>query len=571
MRIILILVALALSLSTEVVAEIDLSVEINPTSGQLNDLFLFRVKVQGSANLSKPSLRGGEDFEVQYVGPERSVHIVNGKRQESVTFNYQLQPKQTGTLLTPTVEINYQSKLYKAGPKRVEVGEATKAQDSTSEVTLEQSLSKDRVYVGQQTVHLLELTSSLPLANAEVADHTFDGFWTESFEREQARQRYINGVPHTVHSLSRALFPLSEGKKVIHPRQAQAQARVRVRGSGRQIGPFSLDLFDHDFFAVSKLQQFDLKSNQLELEVLPLPPVPEKLKPYANDQILVGATTLSVGYNTDPIKVGEGKTLIFRLETFGNPKAMNDSPLSPASNYRIYPEQSQSETSAMGGELLTRKSFRVTVVPLEGGTFEIAPVKLLFFNPELKQYELAETRPIKFEVVGDPAFVADHKKLAPKQEMPAETDSEDITEEEPPQIQYRDLSPLERFNSQFTSTSLLWGLLLFCALVPICYLMVIRKKKASISKQIIEQIRTSTSPEQFLSHLLRYFEQIYSIKVSGPRELPEALTQGDFSPDFIYQLQSLLDEFTIIRYSGTKDTDQNKQLFEQFAALLDKK
>jgi len=551
-------------------AQLSLEVEVTPAQGSQNDIFLFKVIVHGSTDINPPILTGGEGFSHRYIGPERALHIVNGERRASVTFNYQLQPRQKGTLLTPSVEIRHRGELLRAGPKRIEVTESTPSQAGNPEVQLKQTLSRQEVYVGQQTVHLLELISPFPLVSAEVADHTFDGFWAESFAQEEAHQRQIGGTPHTVHTLRRALFALTEGKKVIEPREARVRARVRVRGSGRQIGPFSMDLFDRDFFAVTRMHEIDLRSNPLELEVLPLPPLPNNRRAHTTPQVLVGATTLSAGYNTDPIDLGQGKTVTYRLETFGNTQTVRELPIPQSSQYRVYPEQSQTETSLMGGEMLTRKTFRVTVVPLSPGQFNLPPTRIIYFDPDIREYRLAETRPVRFTVTGDPIDPLPTDDLeAHIEDQPTDQIQADPTLSPPEQeILYREPTKFESLATHASTPNILWFILTTLTLLPFVWLALRRFTLNSRTARLLLAIRHSGSPESFSENLYNFFVQIHGITASSPEQLVARLRQAQFPDDFVFQLQSILDEFTIIRYSGGESSDRISLISEQLSELL---
>jgi len=564
------LIFLSLFLIPSAYAQLSLEVEVTPGQGSMNDIFLFKVIVHGSTDINPPILTGGEGFSHRYIGPERALHIVNGERRASITFNYQLQPKQKGTLLTPTVEIRHRTEVLRAGPKRVEVSEATPAQAGSPEVKLNQTLSRQKVYVGQQTVHLLELISPFPLVSAEVADHTFDGFWAENFAREEAHQRQIGGTPHTVHSLRRALFALTEGNKVIEPREANVRARVRVRGSGRQIGPFSMDLFDRDFFAVTRMHEISLRSNPLELEVLPLPTPPQNLRVHRTPQILVGATTLSAGYNTDPIDLGQGKTITYRLETFGNAQTIRELPIPQSSQYRIYPEQSQAETSVMGGEMLTRKTFRVTVVPLSPGQFNLPATRILYFDPDIKEYRLAETRPVKFTVTGDPteALLTDDFEFDLEDRPPDQVRADSPITAPEQELLYREPTKFESLITHASTPNILWFTLTALALIPLGWLAIRRHTHNSRTEGLLSAIRHSETPESFSENLYNFFLQIHGITASTPEQLVDRLRQAQFPDDFVFQLQSLLDEFTIIRYSGGEGSDRINVISEQLSELL---
>ena len=113
---------LAISLPLRLVcAEPILTTAVNPTEGTTDDTFTFAVTVDGLENSRPPLLIGGDDFKLSLIGPSSSVTIINGKVSAKITYNYQLIPKRTGDLMTPSVELDLGTQKLSSPPKQVVV------------------------------------------------------------------------------------------------------------------------------------------------------------------------------------------------------------------------------------------------------------------------------------------------------------------------------------------------------------------------------------------------------------------------------------------------------------------
>ena len=82
--------------TSSALAQSILTTDIAPQSGTLEDLFIFTVTIEGSQTGSAPLLSGGDDFELQLIGPQTRLSIINGVVNSKISYVYHLTPKRVG-------------------------------------------------------------------------------------------------------------------------------------------------------------------------------------------------------------------------------------------------------------------------------------------------------------------------------------------------------------------------------------------------------------------------------------------------------------------------------------------
>ena len=213
---------MALTLATIILpglgfAQASLTSELSPTSGHVDDLFLFTVTAEGAAPGSAPQLSEGNDFQAQLIGPRTAISIVNGVMSSRISYIYQLTPKREGELTTPKAEITINGQRLTAEPIKVTIESAGTAKkgvpDAASDggVILRQSANPPSAYQGQQIVHSTTLYTRANLSELAMEDPTTDGFWQESIAEHKPAPKTYDGKEYTAVELTKALFPLQPG------------------------------------------------------------------------------------------------------------------------------------------------------------------------------------------------------------------------------------------------------------------------------------------------------------------------------------------------------------------------
>jgi hypothetical protein len=118
----------------------------------------------------------------------------------------------------------------------------------------------------------------------------------------------------------------------------------------------------------------------------------------SHPHIPVGELSISLGLNTEPITVGESKTITVTVESNGNVRPIDELQLRIPPSISVYSDTPNDSNEMSEDGVLMKRTFRVSLVPKKTGSFQIPGVALRFFNPRTKQYSWAQTRDIHLTV-----------------------------------------------------------------------------------------------------------------------------------------------------------------------------
>ena len=437
--------------------------ELSPNSGTIATIFELSVISRSPEQTSRPQLEASEDFTVSYAGQSSQIQIVNGSASSEIRHLFRLTPNKIGDLKTPRGVIYVGKQQHEIMPLSVRVRkepqEKTARQGTeTRDITLSRELSESSVYIGQQLNSTLTLDSLFNVRQGSFDELTYDQFWKEDLPRTAPQVIERNGRRRFVHQIQHALFPLKAGELTIPPAILQLQIE-RPRSSSNRFS-----FFDSGFFQMSRIEETSVSSGATPIRVLPLPPLPSNMEgAVSHPHIPVGDLSVSLGLNTDPITVGESKTITVTVASDGNIRPIDELQLQIPSSISAYPDTPSDSKEMNGDGVLMKRTFRISLVPKKEGAFEIPGVALRFFNPRTAQYAWARTRDIQLTV-------HKNKDLNIQREVPPTNGEEvDLTESERSleQVVYRfeEESTLERL-----SRSISLSLALFSASMVILLL-----------------------------------------------------------------------------------------------------
>ncbi len=547
--------------------------EITPQSGLIDDLFLFTVSVEGSARSGPPVLSGATDFSVELLGSQTAVSIGSNGVDPKASYFYNLKPKREGELLTPRIEVDIGGEKLSAEPIKVQIragtanrSAATNPADSpeTGKVFAHQSAAPTSVFQGQQVVNTVALYTQVELPHVVIDDLGSDGFWQEGLVDDDRSTKVINGIEHMVMQVKKALFPLRSGSLELPARKVHAKIPVRQRArSLRGFGFFDDDILG-GFFDTVELKDIELSSNTTSVEVLPLPPAPSDLQPFIGTVPVVGATTLELSYPPDAINVGESKTIILTVVSTGNLKPLKSLPLSSQPGVKVYEERPESRSDRRGPQLVSRQSFRYSVVPLKPGLIRIPKLQLAFFDPQKKAYVLAKTSDIAFPVSGKGTAAMD---LTPEptstHSLASLTPSSDSVRPRlvptlppvpvGPPLRYEEPTILQDLSQQLSPQL---ALLMLCALVALVLILLVaaylRAKRRSSSTIATSEIERGTSAKELERALRRLAVQ----RLSGVGEdstfdeIRSMVANQVPDRELALAIRSLLDDLEVLQYGS---------------------
>ncbi len=560
----LICLFLGFAASNVAVADPSISLSVEPTTGTLDDTFVLSITVEGSAETEYPILSGGDEFEVNLIGPETRIEVINGTVAQHVTYRYRLIPKKEGTFMSPTAKVTVNGDILVAGGIPIKITKSVSNDPTVSETKetfAKQTIVSETVYEGEQIPYtLIAYTRPQPL-EFNVDNYSFDGFWTEEMGKIEKGVVQIKGETFTTVKVRRALFPLSAGDFVIPSRKVTLKVREPQRqGRSPFGGMFGYDPFDDPFFgqAFGNVGERVMRTNEVKLTVLPLPEVTRENGVVTMSSVLVGATSIDLTGGDGDIKFGDSKTLNITVRTEGNINPLTSLKLPATPNFRVYEETPTLNRYEVAGKLVSEKSFKISLVPEHGGEVSVPPIKIQFFNPESKKFEVAQTKPIKFKVEGGPPPKAP-SSVSVKQEKSSEPNSETI----PTKKEFEEDSFIKSLFRRISLSTLMLGL--FTLVLLTLGILAGAKSSAKAKEKIQFKKKIQSAPDlSSLSHLLR---EIITIRIPGTNaaisneELKAHIRKDCQNPDLAFALQSLLDELDLARFSGNS-TDASTEVFK---------
>lgn len=225
-----------------------------------------------------------------------------------------------------------------------------------------------QVYVGEQVVYNLDIYERRTMFSVQLrTPPSFKDFFTKELPTDEARIVAIDGVRYQVEpGIKRALFPQRAGTLTI----GAAEITVGMRGR--------------------------IQSQDLQVEVAPLPAEgqPEDFSP--NN---VGNYEISASVDRTEVEPGQPFTLEVMIEGTGNIDVVDPGAWPTVSGVRRYDPKIDTE-HRVGERFGGTRRYSFLMIPERGGTLEIPPHSLSFFDPEAEAYRTVETDPITVQVAG---------------------------------------------------------------------------------------------------------------------------------------------------------------------------
>lgn len=565
--------------ATLVAAQVSARSEVSPQSGNTDEIYTFSVVIEGARSAAAPKLSDAQDFDVRYVGPNSFVSIINGSISARTSHIFQMTPRREGDLLTPSAHVTVAGQSFDLPPLRVRVSKLAPQEEGNSkpgesEIIFRQGATPSSAYEGQQVANTLDLYTAVSLAEVAPFDLASDGFWQESISEGDRAQRTVNGRQYETIQIVKALYPLASGKLIIPSRlfRAKAARPVRHRSSDtfNPFDPFSNDLFDSVLQRV-EYQDVTLRSNQIVLDVKPLPPVPADIQPLLGPATIVGNTTLAVDSDVSIARVGDSKTITYHVASEGNLNPLSELTVVAPDGLKVYPERPETKRERRGGKLVLHRYFPFSVVPLKPGFIKIPPMRLAYFNPESGSYEVVSSKEVAFAVQGQ-SLVSDSG--TPNPSLGSPTGPLPTMRPLPiaPNLDYEDSTPVER---ALEAVSLKSALLIVSVLLALGLLLALtsrlRPKPSPEGLSVVDLAQVGSLPE--LERFLRSLAASRMPSLRGDASFDEIRARVAISvkdADVALAVRLVFDELELLRYGspGSASSESIAGLKERTGALL---
>jgi len=384
--------------------EINFEATVDRNKVSLGSSLQLALAFQGTQDIPTPQLPALDGFQARYLGPSTMMSIVNGKVSASVTHIFTLLPTKIGKFNLGPFKFEHNADTYISNPVSVEVveGQAQNAPQPNNSTEPETKNLSDRIFVTLEVKktqaylnEVIPLTIKLYVRQLGVRDIQYpelgrEGFSFGSYDKPNQYTEVRNGLNFDVIEFKGSVAALRTGELKLGP--AQIKCNLLVRKQGRQKSPFGsdsafdMDVFD-DFFARFETYPLDLKSPELNLNILPLP---EENKP-ADFSGALGDFNLEVNAAPLEVKVGDPVTLKMTVSGQGNFSSVNVPKLQSEKGFKVYDAQIKQEGS--------QKRIEQIIMPMNADIRQVPEVSLSFFDVNSGQYKTITRGPFPITIL----------------------------------------------------------------------------------------------------------------------------------------------------------------------------
>ena len=350
---------------------------------------------------------------MEFAGASKNVSMINGVTSSSSTYTYILTPTRQGSVVIPAISLSVEGQTYTTEPLKLQVGVSSgqpqtvpppgaspglgpngagwggplnqipsaPVQPDAQPVLVECEVSNTHPYVGELVVYTFRFLHRVQLiggVNFEPPPPT--GMLREDLGQSTS-QVSRNGVEYAQSEVRTAYFPTSPGTLSIAPTRLSCQ-----------LAPDFLD----PSFSLRGDGVRELATQQVNLEVLPLP---TQGRPPSFNGAVGRHFELNASLNKTLIKAGDPVKLAVTITGDEHPDLLLDPTLPNWPGVRSY----SSDASALPYEkpnFRASKTFKIPLVPQQGGEFQLSDLSWSYFDPANRRYVTLTANPMVLKVEG---------------------------------------------------------------------------------------------------------------------------------------------------------------------------
>jgi len=410
-------------------AQVKIKAYVDKNTIYEDEVFDFTVELEGANYFPEINLPRSNDY-VVISGPSQSsqIQIINGKVSSYKSVTWRLAPTKIGEITIKPITIKIGRRAYSTNKVTVKVlarsGTAKKPADKSQQqltesmtVFLKAIPSKEEAYIGEEvnvSFVLYFRTSIRTFSRDKLPDAR--GFWAEAFpasNNPEIESEIIEGVRYKKAELQRiAYFPTISGELTIDPMVISCEVVVPRKRSGSIFDDFFNDpFFDSPFFTQTKV--ISVSSKPIKINVKPLP---EAGKP-ADFSGAVGKFKIYSMVDSNIMKQNQAVTLRYIVEGIGNINLVKLNPPNLPDYVDIFEPKVERSTDNSGDGIRGRVVYEYVLIPRAGKDFYIPSIKLHYFNPVTKKYEVTESMSHWVKVVPTSGVLTDSYASMSKDEV----------------------------------------------------------------------------------------------------------------------------------------------------------
>ena len=387
--IILSLAIVALSVASLFAQASPITVQVDRDSVSTDDTLTLTVVISNAGGTPLPTLPPLDGFIQVGRTTTSSIRIVNGEVSAEATFEYRLQPIQTGTLTIGSVGVTLNGLSFLTDPIDVKVTQGTgqlrsapptnrrvqrPSEIADRDVFVEAEVDNAAPYLGEQVTYIFRhyrIIGTSPLSvigqgRSELPP--FSGFWNREQPQTGRYREEVDGRQYRVSEERKILFPAYSGVVTI--------GSTRLTVSGGILGPHTV-----------------LDTEPVTLDVRPLPEDPPPGFSGA-----VGRFEISARLDPVEAQADVPTTLTVTVSGEGNVEALLEPVWPDMPGWRVFDSTVTISTDLSDGVLTGSRSYERLLVPGAAGDFTVPPVEYTYFDPEAAEYRTVSTAPIPVSV-----------------------------------------------------------------------------------------------------------------------------------------------------------------------------
>ena len=330
-------------------------------------------------------------FEVRGTRQVNQLTTLNDDNKATTRWIITLQPKQTGTVTIPSLQVGD----YHSLPINLTVTQSSASDSELAPVFIEASLDQPNVYVQAQAILTLRVYHSVALYDDSNLTplHLQDAI-VEQLGESRTYEKLINGVRHGVIEVRYGIYPQHSGELQI-PALTFSATQV-----DNQPGNTSTPS------APKPGKMVHVTSTEIPLQVKPKP------EDYPATAAWLPARSLSLSetWNPEPdhSKVGDSLTRTLTLKAEGLSSAqLPPLPATDVNGLRRYPDLPQLSNQVTDNGLIGSREEREALVPTRVGQVELPAVELVWWNTHEDRLERSYLPARTLQVAANTSLAAD--------------------------------------------------------------------------------------------------------------------------------------------------------------------
>jgi len=546
------------------------------------------------SSFKAPSLNGFDILMGPSTSSSSSIQIINGQvtRNVSYSYTYILYASKEGKFNIKPAEATVNGKTYKSNSLSIEVAKGNNSniqQNNQNQTSNSSDVSGDDVFVrvflnktdviqGEQIIATIAIYTKLSIVGfEEMKFPAYKGFWSDDLENPtqiNLKQEKYNGSVYQVGVLKKTLLtPQHSGNITIEPLELTCLVQQRVNKTHRSI-------FD-DFFGNYQNVRKKLVSPAITVHVKPLP----NNKP-ADYSGAVGNFELEATLDNKNPKTNEAISYTLKLKGTGNLRLAELPKINFPSDFEQYDPKTNNNINVSANGTSGSKIINYLLIPRHPGEFTIPASNFSYYDLSSKIFKTLSTPEFKINVDKDTAsnstaivseFSKEDVRFLGSDIHYIKTNKEKLNEKN----KYLISEPLFYLAYPF-SLALFIFLVIWRRKQIKQYADVAAMKNKKANKvaqkrlQLANHYLKSNEQEKYYEEMTRAIWGYLSDKLTIPvadlskEKANESLKQKNISDEIISELNSIIENCELARYSPNSDSSKMNEIYNKSNELISK-